>query len=124
MTEPRTEAGRAILAGWDGDGFGDSEVITREGLVTVILPIEVEADKAGYNRGLADGYDAGYADGKREAEAAVGPRDEGLLARWPEAMLFAALDAEGWFRGQDTADCRRATKKLYDRLAALSKASE
>ena len=34
----------------------------------------------------------------------------------PEAALFAALDAEGWFRGMDTRDATRAAAKLYARL--------
>src|SRR4051812_24918786 len=40
-----------------------------------------------------------------------------LLARWPEADLFAALDAEGWFRGMETGEASRATSKVYARLA-------
>ena len=43
--------------------------------------------------------------------------DSGILARWPEADLFAALDAEGWFRGLTTAEATRYTHKVYARLS-------
>jgi hypothetical protein len=55
---------------------------------------------------------------RQGAEAAAPSDAHIILSRWPEADLFAALDAEGWFRGLDTAEATRATKKVYARLAA------
>lgn len=109
----------ALQEWWDlWDAPGDA----KHGLNSI--PGDMRERHAAIMEGLVREARAGGLQASPSALTAAPVAGEGLLARWPEADLFAALDAEGWFRGISTAEATRATKKLYDRLAANQPVAE